>query len=257
MIFKNVDIKKDGHLGVLKINREKLNNTLNIDTSFEIIKGLKELEKDKKIKCIALTGNEKFFSPGADIKELYNLNSKSAKLKGLFNNFDKIAKIKLPIISLVEGHALGGGLELCLMTDFIVASSEAKFGQPEINLGVVAGIGGTQRLTRLVGKAKSMDMHLTGRFMDAIEAESSGLVSRVVPAKKLIEEAKMAASKIAEKSTLTVMAVKEAVNRAEETSLSEGILFEKRLFHSLFATQDQKEGMAAFLEKREPHFRSK
>ena len=152
MIFKNVNIKKDGHLGVLQIDRKNFNNALNIDTSYEIIKGLKELEKDKKIKCIALIGNENFFSPGADIKELYNLNSKSAKLKGLFNNFDKIAKIQLPIISLVEGHALGGGLELCLMTDFIIASSESKFGQPEINLGLIPGIGGTQRLKKYIGK---------------------------------------------------------------------------------------------------------
>ena len=157
----------------------------------------------------------------------------------------------------MSGYALGGGCELAMMCDFIVASDTAKFGQPEINLGVMAGIGGTQRLTRLVGKSKSMDMHLTGRMMDATEAERSGLVSRVVPAKKLIEETLAIAQKIAEKSMLSVMAVKEAVNRAEGTSLAEGLLFERRLFHSLFATEDQAEGMNAFLEKREPQFRDK
>jgi enoyl-CoA hydratase len=170
---------------------------------------------------------------------------------------DAILRVRKPIIAAVSGYALGGGCELAMMCDFIIAADTAKFGQPEINLGVVAGIGGTQRLTRLVGRSKSMDMHLTGRFMDAVEAERSGLVSRVVPAKKLMEEALAAAHKIAEKSALTVMAVKEAVNRAEETSLREGLLFERRLFHALFATEDQKEGMGAFLEKREPQFRDR
>jgi enoyl-CoA hydratase len=170
---------------------------------------------------------------------------------------DTVRATRKPIIAAVAGYALGGGCELAMMCDFIIAADTAKFGQPEINLGVVAGIGGTQRLTRFVGKSKSMDMHLTGRFMDAEEAERSGLVSRVVPAKKLKEEALGAAQKIAEKSVLTSMAVKEAVNRSYETTLSEGILFERRLFHSLFATEDQKEGMAAFLEKRQAQFRDK
>ena len=205
-----------------------------------------------------MTGSEKAFAAGADISEMAEKSFVDMFKSNFFGDEHSIiSKSRKPIIAAVSGYALGGGCELAMMCDFIIASDTAKFGQPEINLGVVAGIGGTQRLTRLVGKAKSMDMHLTGRFMDAVEAERSGLVSRVVPVKKLIEEAKAAAVKIAEKSTLTVMAVKEAVSRAEETSLSEGILFEKRLFHSLFATQDQKEGMAAFLEKREPHFRAK
>jgi enoyl-CoA hydratase len=165
--------------------------------------------------------------------------------------------VRKPIIAAVAGYALGGGCELAMMCDFIIAADTAKFGQPEINLGGVAGMGGTQRLTRAVGKAKSMDMHLTGRFMDAAEAERSGLVSRVVPAKALIEEAMKAAGKIAAKSALTVLAVKEAVNRAQETSLREGLLFERRLFHALFATEDQKEGMAAFVEKRQAQFRDR
>jgi enoyl-CoA hydratase len=170
---------------------------------------------------------------------------------------ERILRCRKPIIAAVSGYALGGGCELAMICDFVIAADNAKFGQPEINLGIVAGIGGTQRLTRLVGKSKSMDMHLTGRFMDAEEAERSGLVSRVVPAKKLMEEAQAAAQKIAEKSMVTAMAVKEAVNRAEETSLREGVLFERRLFHALFSTEDQKEGMSAFLEKREAQFRDK
>ncbi|MFP4044389.1 MAG: enoyl-CoA hydratase-related protein, partial [Rhodosalinus sp.] len=170
---------------------------------------------------------------------------------------EAIARVRKPVIAAVAGYALGGGCELAMMCDFIIAADTAKFGQPEINLGVIAGIGGTQRLTRLVGKAKSMDMHLTGRFMTAEEAERAGLVSRVVPAKNLMEETQGAAQKIAEKSMLTTMAVKEAVNRAEETSLAEGMLFERRLFHALFSTEDQKEGMSAFLEKREAQFRDR
>ena len=170
---------------------------------------------------------------------------------------ETILRVRKPIIAAVAGYALGGGCELAMMCDFIIAADTAKFGQPEINLGVMAGMGGTQRLPRIVGKSKAMDMNLTGRFMDAAEAERCGLVSRVVPAKALIEEARKAAIKISEKSALSVMAVKEAVNRAGESSLREGLLFERRLFHALFATEDQKEGMAAFLEKRQPQFRDR
>jgi enoyl-CoA hydratase len=170
---------------------------------------------------------------------------------------DDFAQVRKPVIAAVAGYALGGGCELAMLCDFIIAADTAKFGQPEINLGVVAGLGGTQRLTRFVGKSKAMEMHLTGRFMDAQEAERSGLVSRVVPAKKLLEEAMAAAQKISEKSALTTMAVKEAVNRSYETTLAEGLRFERRIFHSMFATEDQKEGMAAFIEKREPQFRDR
>ena len=179
-------------------------------------------------------------------------------LEDLFtDDSDAIARVRKPIIAAVSGYALGGGCELAMMCDFIICSDTAKFGQPEINLGVIAGLGGTQRLTRFVGKSKAMDMNLTGRFMDAEEAERAGLVSRVVPAKKLMEEAMSAAQKIAEKSQISVMAAKEAVNRSYETTLREGLLFERRVFHSLFATEDQKEGMAAFAEKREAQFRDK
>jgi enoyl-CoA hydratase len=170
---------------------------------------------------------------------------------------DAIARIRKPVIAAVAGYCLGGGCELAMMCDFIIAADTAKFGQPEINLGIVAGMGGTQRLTRAVGKAKAMDMNLTGRFMDAAEAERCGLVSRVVPAKDLLAEAMKAAGKIAQKSAITTMIVKEAVNRAQETTLREGILFERRMFHAAFATEDQKEGMSAFLEKREPQFRDR
>ncbi|MDB4092257.1 enoyl-CoA hydratase-related protein, partial [bacterium] len=219
---------------------------------------LLDADKNDKVRCIVLTGSDKAFAAGADIKEM----SEKTFVDMFMSNFfaaegDTVRATRKPIIAAVSGYALGGGCELAMMCDFIIASDTAKFGQPEINLGVVAGIGGTQRLTRFVGKSKSMDMHLTGRFMDAEEAERSGLVSRVVPVKKLKEEALSAAQKIAEKSVLTSMAVKEAVNRSYETTLSEGILFERRLFHSLFATEDQKEGMAAFLEKRQAQFRDK
>jgi enoyl-CoA hydratase len=170
---------------------------------------------------------------------------------------EAISRVRKPMIAAVSGYCLGGGCELAMMCDFIIAADTAKFGQPEINLGIVAGMGGTQRLTRQVGKSKSMDMHLTGRFMDAAEAERCGLVSRIFPAKSLIEEAMKAAMKIAEKSMVTAMVVKEAVNRAQETTLQEGLIFERRMFHALFATDDQKEGMSAFMEKRQPQFRDR
>ena len=205
-----------------------------------------------------LTGSEKAFAAGADIREMSEKSFVDVMTEDLFGReTETILRCRKPIIAAVAGYALGGGCELAMMCDFIIAADTAKFGQPEINLGVVAGIGGTQRLTRFVGKSKSMDMHLTGRFMDAEEAERSGLVSRVVPAKKLMDEAISAAQKIAEKSTLATMVVKEAVNRSYETTLREGLLFERRVFFSLFATEDQKEGMAAFLEKREAQFRGK
>jgi enoyl-CoA hydratase len=210
------------------------------------------------VRCIVLTGSEKAFAAGADIGEM----SKQSFVDMFDSDYftpetDTICNVRKPVIAAVSGYALGGGCELAMMCDFIIAADTAKFGQPEINLGVVAGIGGTQRLTRFVGKSKAMDMHLTGRFMDADEAERSGLVSRVVPAKKLIDEAMAAAQKIASKSAIATKVVKEAVNRSYETTLREGILFERRVFHSLFATEDQKEGMNAFLEKREAQFRDR
>jgi len=258
MAYETLIVEIEDHVALIRINRPEAMNALNSQVLSELSTALLDADKNDKVRCIVLTGSDKAFAAGADIKEM----SEKTFVDMFMSNFfaeegDIVRATRKPIIAAVAGYALGGGCELAMMCDFIIAADTAKFGQPEINLGVVAGIGGTQRLTRFVGKSKSMDMHLTGRFMNAEEAERSGLVSRVVPAKKLKEEALGAAQKIAEKSVLTSMAVKEAVNRSYETTLSEGILFERRLFHSLFATEDQKEGMAAFLEKRQAQFRDK
>lgn len=256
MAFETLIVETNDHVSVIRLNRPEALNALNVQLMSELARALTAAQANEKVRCIVLTGSEKAFAAGADIKEMSEKSFVDVFGDDLFTpETDAILRVRKPIIAAVSGYALGGGCELAMMCDFIIAADTAKFGQPEINLGVVAGIGGTQRLTRLVGRSKSMDMHLTGRFMDAAEAERSGLVSRVVPAKKLMEEALAAAHKIAEKSALTVMAVKEAVNRAEETSLREGLLFERRLFHALFATEDQKEGMGAFLEKRPAEFK--
>ena len=212
---------------------------------------------DETIGAIVLTGSEKAFAAGADIKEMQPLDFADVYKSDFISGWDEIAKARKPVIAAVSGFALGGGCELAMMCDFIIAADTAKFGQPEITLGVIPGMGGSQRLTRAVGKAKAMDMVLTGRMMDAAEAERSGLVSRIVPADKLIEEALAAAAKIASLSRPSVLMAKEAVNRALETTLEEGLRFERRLFHSLFATEDQKEGMAAFIEKRKPDFKNR
>ncbi|WP_204112903.1 enoyl-CoA hydratase [Shimia biformata] len=258
MAFETIIVEVDDHVALIKLNRPKALNALNSQLLGELVEALEEADANEKVRCIVITGSEKAFAAGADIMEMSEKSFVDMFMSNFFaNEGDRVLKIRKPIIAAVSGYALGGGCELAMMCDFIIAADNAKFGQPEINLGVVAGIGGTQRLTKFVGKSKSMDMHLTGRFMDAEEAERSGLVSRVVPAKKLMDEAMGAAQKIAEKSVLTSMAVKEAVNRSYETTLAEGLLFERRLFHSLFATEDQKEGMAAFLEKREAQFRDK
>ncbi len=258
MAFETLIIDIEDHVALIKINRPEFLNALNSTVLGELAQALRDADRNDKVRCIVLTGSEKAFAAGADIKEMSEKSFVDMFLSDFFTpETDAVRMTRKPIIAAVSGYALGGGCELAMMCDFIIASETAKFGQPEINLGVIAGIGGTQRLTRFVGKSKSMDMHLTGRFMDAVEAERSGLVSRVVPVKSLKEEALSAAHKIAEKSVLTSMAVKEAVNRSYETTLNEGILFERRLFHSLFATEDQKEGMAAFLEKREAQFRDK
>ncbi len=258
MAYETLIVEVEDHVALIKLNRPEALNALNGQLLNELADALQDAEKNDKVRCIVLTGSEKAFAAGADIKEMAT--------KSFVDMFDSdyfgeecraISQNRKPIIAAVAGYALGGGCELAMLCDFIIAADTAKFGQPEINLGVIAGMGGTQRLTRYVGKSKSMDMHLTGRFMDADEAERSGLVSRVVPAKKLIEESLAAAGKIAEKSQIATKAAKESVDRAFETTLSEGLLFERRLFHSLFATEDQKEGMAAFQEKREPQFRDK
>jgi len=258
MAYKTLNVEVEDHVAQITLNRPDALNALNAELVGELVEALKEAQANDKVRCIILTGSDKAFAAGADITEMVDLSFAEVFSSDFFGTVDDdFRRIRKPIIAAVAGYALGGGCELAMMCDFIIAADTAKFGQPEINLGVVAGLGGTQRLTRAVGKAKSMEMHLTGRFMDAEEAERSGLVSRVVPAKKLLDEAHAAAQKIVEKSALTTMAVKEAVNRSHETTLSEGLLFERRLFHSLFATEDQGEGMSAFIDKREAQFRDK
>ena len=258
MAYKTLIVETEDHVTLIRLNRPDALNALNSELLGELAQAVGEAEANEKVRCIVLTGSEKAFAAGADITEMSEKTFVDVFTDDLFaKEADAILACRKPVIAAVAGYALGGGCELAMMCDFIIAADSAKFGQPEINLGVIAGLGGSQRLTRFVGKSKSMEMHLTGRFMDAEEAERSGLVSRVVPAKKLIEEAMAAANKIAEKSTLTASAVKEAVNRSYETTLREGLLFERRLFHALFATEDQTEGMAAFIDKREAQFRDK
>ena len=258
MAYETINVEVQDHVCLIKLNRPEALNAHNSELLTELCAALDEADASDKVRCIILTGSEKAFAAGADIKEMSEMSFVDVFTNNLFaDTNDRIAAIRKPIIAAVAGYALGGGCEVAMMCDFIIAADTAKFGQPEINLGVIAGMGGSQRLTRFVGKSKSMDMNLTGRFMNAEEAERAGLVSRVVPAKKLLDEATAAAQKIAEKSLLTAMAAKEAVNRSYELPLSEGMLFERRVFHSMFATEDQKEGMAAFLEKREAQFRDK
>ena len=258
MAYETIIVEVEDHVALITLNRPQALNALNDQLLGELADALTGCQDNDKVRCIVITGSEKAFAAGADIKMMAEKSFVDVFAGDLFTpESEQILRVRKPIIAAVSGYALGGGCELAMMCDFIIASDTAKFGQPEINLGVVAGLGGTQRLTRATGKAKAMDMNLTGRFMDAEEAERSGLVSRVVPAKKLMEEAMGAAQKIAEKSMITVMVVKEAVNRSFETTLREGLLFERRVFHSLFASEDQKEGMAAFMEKRTPQFRDR
>ena len=258
MAFETIISEVEDHVAIIKFNRPDVLNALNAKLLSELAQALREADANEKVRCIVVTGSDKAFAAGADITEMQDKSFVDVATHDVFGD-DPIAlsKVRKPVIAAVAGYALGGGCELAMMCDFIIAAENAKFGQPEINIGVIAGFGGTQRLTHAVGKAKSMDMHLTGRFMGAEEAESSGLVSRVVPVKNLMKEAIGAATKIAEKSALATYAAKEAVDRSFEMSLEEGILHEKRLFHALFATEDQKEGMQAFAEKREPQFRDK
>ncbi len=245
-------------VALIRLNRPEVLNALNSQIMGDLARALAAMDEDPEVRAIVLTGSEKAFAAGADVKEMSGKSFAEMFTRNLFAaEADGIGRCRKPIIAAVAGFCLGGGCELAMMCDFIIAADTAKFGQPEINLGVIPGIGGTQRLTRLIGRAKSMDLHLTGRMMGAEEAERSGLVARVVAADHLIPEALATARKIAEKSALAVMAAKEAVHRADEVSLSEGVLFERRLFQSLFATEDQKEGMRAFVEKRAPQFRDR
>ncbi|HVZ70549.1 MAG TPA: enoyl-CoA hydratase [Rhizomicrobium sp.] len=258
MTYQNILTAVEGRVGIVTLNRPKALNALNGELLGELVQALEEWDRDDAIGCIVLTGSDRAFAAGADIKEMAPQSYMDMFKSNFFAEAnDRISNIRKPIIAAVAGWALGGGCELAMLCDFIIAADTAKFGQPEINLGVMPGIGGSQRLTRFVGKSKSMEMCLTGRNMDAAEAERAGLVSRVVPAADLLDEAKKAAMAIAEKSLPIVMMTKEAVNRAYETTLSEGVRFERRVFHSMFATADQKEGMAAFQEKRKPAFKNR
>ena len=258
MAYKSIIVEVEDHIGLITLNRPDALNALNALLIDELDQALKDFDHSDKVRVIIITGSEKAFAAGADITEMAKKDFVSVSNEDFMGEFhNNMIKIRKPIIAAVAGYALGGGCELAMMCDFIVAADNAKFGQPEINLGVMAGLGGSQRLTRFIGKSKSMDMNLTGRFMDSDEAERSGLVSRVVPVKDLLNETQAIASKIAEKSLISSRAVKESVNRSFEISLSEGLLYERRIFHSLFATEDQVEGMNAFVEKREPQFRDK
>lgn len=258
MAYKTLLIETKNSVQVIKLNRPEALNALNSELLGELADALEKAETDAKVRAIVITGSEKAFAAGADIKEMSDKTyAEMAQDNFFFANAERITATRKPVIAAVAGYALGGGCELAMICDILIAADTAKFGQPEINLGIIPGIGGTQRLAHAVGKAKAMEMVLTGRFMDAEEAERAGLVSRIVPAKKLMDEAMSAAEKIAEKSLLATAAAKEAVNRAFEVSLSEGVLFERQSFQGLFASEDQKEGMAAFQEKREPQFRDK
>ncbi len=255
MTYETILIERHGRVALIRLNRPQALNALNAQVLRELSDALDALEADPEVGCLVLTGSERAFAAGADIKEMASQSYAQMNGADYFGGWKRLTDCRKPVIAAVSGFALGGGCELALMCDFIIASDTAKFGQPEIKLGVMPGMGGSQRLTRAIGKAKSMDMCLTGRNMDAAEAERSGLVSRVVPADKLIDEALAAAHTIAGFSLPSVQTCKEAVNRAFEVSLSEGVLFERRVFHALFATEDQKEGMAAFIEKRPPNFK--
>ncbi|HYP58404.1 MAG TPA: enoyl-CoA hydratase [Beijerinckia sp.] len=255
MAYETILVETRGRVGLITLNRPKALNAINRQLTEEVIKAALAFDHDPGIGCLVLTGSEKVFAAGADIKEMQNQSYMDMYGEDHFAAWDRFAAIRKPVIAAVAGFALGGGCELAMMCDFLIAADTAKFGQPEIKLGVMPGMGGSQRLTKLVGKSKAMDLCLTGRMMDAAEAERAGLAARVVPAAELLDEALKAAETIASMSLPAVMMAKEAVARAEQTSLSEGLRFERRLFHSLFATEDQKEGMAAFVEKRPANFR--
>lgn len=256
--MENILVTTEGSVGVITLNRPKALNALSSALLAELAGQLEAFDADPAVRCVVVTGSERAFAAGADIKEMASQSYLDMFKSNWFAGAcDRIAAIRKPVIAAVSGYALGGGCELAMMCDFIIAADTAKFGQPEITLGVLPGMGGSQRLTRFVGKSKAMDMCLTGRLMDAAEAERSGLVSRVVPVADLMAETLKIAQKIAEQSVPALMMVKEAVNRAYETTLAEGLRTERRLFHAAFASEDQKEGMAAFAEKRKPVFKDK
>ena len=257
MTYQNIIVETKDKVGLIRLNRPKALNALNDQLMDELGEALLQLDADENIGCIVITGGEKAFAAGADIGAMSSYSFMDVfKGEYITRNWEHIRKVRKPVIAAVAGYALGGGCELAMMCDFIIAADTAKFGQPEVKLGTMPGAGGTQRLPRAVSKSKAMDLCLTARMMDAAEGERAGLVSRVVPADRLLEEAFAAASTIAGMSLPIVMMIKESINRAYETSLAEGVQYERRLFHSTFATQDQKEGMAAFVEKRLPSFKN-
>ena len=257
MAFENIISETKDAVGLITLNRPDALNALNSALIAELNQALEVFDQDDAVGCVVITGSEKAFAAGADIKEMQSKNYMDAYLQDFLGTWDQVAHTRKPTIAAVAGYALGGGCELAMMCDFIIAGDNAKFGQPEINLGVSPGAGGTQRLTRFVGKSKAMEMCLTARMMDADEAERSGLVSRIVPVADLVDEAVKTAGKIANLSRPIVLMTKESVNRAYETTLAEGVRFERRLFHSMFATEDQSEGMQAFVEKRKPVFKGR
>jgi enoyl-CoA hydratase len=257
MSTETIIVEQRGRVGLIRLNRPQALNALNATLREELLAAAEAFDADAAIGCIVITGSDKAFAAGADIREMADKSYIEIFSADYPGGYDRLVRVRKPIVAAVAGFALGGGCELAMMCDLIIAADTARFGQPEIKLGVIPGMGGTQRLTRAVGKAKAMDLILTGRMMDAAEAERSGLVARVVPAASLMEEAMKAAETIAAMSLPSVLAAKEAVNRSFETSLAEGALFERRVFHALFATEDQKEGMAAFLAKRPAKFRNK
>jgi len=257
MAYENIIVETKGKVGIIRLNRPNALNALNAALKTELCEAIRKFDADDGIHCMIITGSEKAFAAGADIKEMADKTYNEALMGNFAGDWDDAAKARKPVIAAVAGFALGGGCELAMMCDIIIAADNAKFGQPEIKLGVIAGIGGTQRLTRAVGKSKSMEMNLTGRMMDAAEAERANLVSRVVPLASLMDEAMKLAETIASMSLPSVLLAKEAILRSFEVPLAEGIRFERRVFHSLFATEDQKEGMKAFIDKRKADFKNK
>jgi enoyl-CoA hydratase len=257
MSYQNIIAETKGRVGIIRLNRPQALNALNKALMIELVQAIDAYEADDNIGCLLITGSDKAFAAGADIKEMADKSFIDVYLGNFAASWDHATRARKPIVAAVAGFALGGGCELAMHCDIIIAADSAKFGQPEIKLGVIPGIGGTQRLTRAVGKPKAMDMILTGRNMDAAEAERAGLVARVVPAANLMDEAMKVADTIATMSLPSVLAGKEAINRAFESPLAEGVIFERRIFHALFATEDQKEGMKAFVEKRKPVWKNK
>lgn len=258
MAYETILLDRDDNVGIVTLNRPEALNALSQQLMDDMTHAMKTLDADDEIGCIVMTGSEKAFAAGADIKEMSDQTFADALLKDFItSNWEEPTRVRKPIIAAVNGYALGGGCEVAMMCDMIFAGENAKFGQPEIKLGVIPGAGGTQRLARAVGKSKAMDMILTGRNMDAVEAERSGLVSRIYPTEDLLEETIKVAKTIANLSRLSVLLAKEAVDRSQEVPLQEGVLFERRVFHSLFGTEDQREGMAAFIEKRHAEFKDR